>query len=266
MADADTVTYLYAVCRADSPEPPAVPSAPPLRLVRDGGLAAIVASVPADAFGTRGLEARLNDLEQLEALARAHNAVVDAVHARTTVLPMRLATVHLDDARTAGVLRAGAEDFGRLLDWLEGHEELGVKVYATPQPAPSGQASGTAGADAAGDESPGRAYLRRRQARRRSHQDAYRTAGEVAARLPQAVSALARARAAHRPQQGELASRVGENIANEAYLVARDDVAEFRAAVASLAAGVPGAQVEVTGPWAPYSFTAHPRTEEASAS
>jgi hypothetical protein len=56
---------------------------------------------------------------------------------------------------------------------------------------------------------------------------------------------------------------VGENIANEAYLVARADVAEFRAAVASLAADTPGVRVEVTGPWAPYSFTARPETEGA---
>ncbi|MCF3962758.1 GvpL/GvpF family gas vesicle protein, partial [Streptomyces fuscigenes] len=118
------------------------------------------------------------------------------------------------------------------------------------------------GADAAA-ESPGRAYLRRRQAQRRSHRDAYRAAGDVAARLPEAVSHLARARARHRPQQGELASRVGENVANEAYLVARSDLDGFRAAVAALADGVAGVRVEVTGPWAPYSFTTHPDTERA---
>ncbi|MBP0461856.1 GvpL/GvpF family gas vesicle protein, partial [Streptomyces montanisoli] len=190
---ADTVSYLYAVCRADAPEPaggqPPAGAGGRLRLVREGGLAGVVASVPADEFGTRGLEARLNDLDQLEALARAHNAVVDAAHARATVLPMRLATVYLDDARVAEVLRAGAEDFGQLLDWLDGHEELGVKVYAVapakPQEAP---AAGTP--EAEGATSPGRAYLRRRQAQRSSHRDAYRAAGEVAARLPEAVSAL----------------------------------------------------------------------------
>ncbi|MBP0456833.1 GvpL/GvpF family gas vesicle protein, partial [Streptomyces montanisoli] len=78
-------------------------------------------------------------------------------------------------------------------------------------------------------------------------------------------------RAAHRPQQGELAARAGgdgeragrggENIANEAYLVARGDLDAFRAAVASLADGVQGVRVEVTGPWAPYSFTARPSTQ-----
>ncbi|MEW2544238.1 GvpL/GvpF family gas vesicle protein [Streptomyces sp. NPDC047002] len=267
---AGTVSYLYAVCRADvaaAPPVAGVPAGPgdgpaPLRLVREGTLAAVVSSVPADAYSTEGLEASLGDLERLEALARAHNAVVDAVHARATVLPMRLATVYLDDARVAEVLREGAEDFGRLLDRLEGHDELGVKVYATP----ADRARGAAPREeppAPEGSSPGRAYLRRRQAQRRSHRDAHRAAGEAAARLPEAVAELARGRAVHRPQQADAAKGAGENIANEAYLVARSDRTAFRAAVAALADGVPGVRVEVTGPWAPYSFTSPGAGQEA---
>lgn len=263
--DTGTVSYVYAVCRAEIPDPPPVhEGVAPLRLVRDAGLAAVVASAPAADFGTRALEARLDVLEELEALARVHHAVVDAVHARTAVLPMRLATVYRDDARVAEALRAHAGDFRRLLKRLAGHEELGVKVYAAPPPPePVQDAVRPPGGD--GGDSPGRAYLRRRQARRHSRRDAVRGAGEVAARLPGAVSGLARGRAVHRPQQGPLASGPGENIANEAYLVARSDLAEFREAVAALARGVPGVLIEVTGPWAPYSFTAHPGPEGAAA-
>lgn len=255
-----TVLYLYAVCRADgAPDTVDVPGAAGARprLVTEGGLAAVVASLPADEYGAGAFEARLQDLERLEGLARSHNAVVDAFHARTTVLPMRLATVYLDDTRVADVLRERAAEFVELLDRLDERVELGVKVYAIPSadiPAVAPGAHGEGTYVPAGGESPGRAYLRRRQARRRRHRDAYRTAGEVAARLPVAAAPLARARVAHRPHQGELAAHTGENIANEAYLVARSDVADFRRAMEVLAAGVPGVHVEVTGPWAPYSF------------
>jgi hypothetical protein len=259
MGDPGTVSYIYAVCRADgAPETADVRGVDgaPLRLVTEGPLAAVAASLPADDFGARGLEARLEDLDQLERLARSHNEVVDALHARTTVLPMRLATVYLDDARVAQVLQERAESFGQLLDRLEGQVEMGVKVYATPLPRMAAATSTWGGEPQNSPEgqSPGRAYLRRRQAERRRSRDAHRTAGEVAARLPQAAAPLARARAAHRPQQGELASRVGENIANEAYLVARSDVIGFRGTLEGLADGAPGVNVEVTGPWAPYSF------------
>jgi hypothetical protein len=76
----------------------------------------------------------------------------------------------------------------------------------------------------------------------------------VAAEVAGRAAALARDRVVHRPQQGELATSAGENIANEAYLVAADRVADFRTAVGAVADGVPGVRVELTGPWAPYSF------------
>ncbi|MFI6350709.1 GvpL/GvpF family gas vesicle protein [Streptomyces sp. NPDC050560] len=261
--DTATVSYAYGICRASAPAPPPTvpgdPRGPALRLVRQGDVAAVVASVPAREFESGALEGRLNDLEELAALARAHHAVVDALHARATVLPLRLATVYHDDARVAEALRDGAEDFGRLLDWLDGHEELGVKVYTAPQ---DGEAPAADPPDPAGPrESPGRAYLRKRQELRRGRRDADRAAGAVAARLPSAVAGLARGRAVHRPQSGALASGPGENVANEAYLVDRRALGAFRDAVAGLAEGARGVRVEVTGPWAPYSFTAPEGTE-----
>ncbi|WP_187357029.1 GvpL/GvpF family gas vesicle protein, partial [Actinomadura sp. CNU-125] len=51
----------------------------------------------------------------------------------------------------------------------------------------------------------------------------------------------------------------GRNITNDAYLVPMDATDEFAAAVRESARDLPGVRVEVTGPWAPYSF-ATPRT------
>ncbi|MFF2183901.1 GvpL/GvpF family gas vesicle protein [Streptomyces sp. NPDC058155] len=230
-----------------------------LRTVRAGDLVALVSSVPHDAFGTDGLRAQMEDIKQLEVLARAHHRVVEAAYESATVLPMRLATVYLDDARVTEMLVERAVEFGDLLSRLEGHVELGVKVYADPREA--AKASTAAAATAAGGPavtSPGRAYLRQRSAQRRNHRDAYQAAGAVAAEVPARVGAMVRARLAHRPQQGDLAPGAGENIANDAYLVEATRVAEFHAALAGLADDVPGVRVEITGPWAPYSFATPP--------
>ncbi|MFJ1748363.1 GvpL/GvpF family gas vesicle protein [Streptomyces sp. NPDC088116] len=252
------VSYVYAIGRSDTllrTEAPRLTGlgGGDLRTVCDGGLAALVSSVPADEFGTEGMKAQMEDLERLEMIARSHHAVVEAACGATTALPMRLATVYLDDTRVAAMLQEGGQRFGELLARLEGHVEMGVKVYADPR----ATAVTTRPAPAATDrqESPGRAYLRRRREQRRGHQDAYRAAGSVAAQVPGRVGALVRARVAHRPQQGELASGAGENIANEAYLVPVGHVDAFRAALNGLTAdGASGVRVEVTGPWAPYSF------------
>ncbi|QBJ93486.1 gas vesicle synthesis protein [Streptomyces seoulensis] len=212
------------------------------------GLTALVSTVPADRFAEEHLPRQLEDLERLEAIARAHHAVVDAAFATATVLPMRLATVYHDRARVAAMLDEQHPYFEELLRTLDGHVELGLKVYAEPK------AAAPAGGPEPADASPGRAYLQRRRAERRRAQDTYGAARESAERAAEVASALASARAVHRPQQGEWSGGRGENVSNEAYLVPRQDVERFRAELGAVASDVPGVTIEVTGPWAPYSF------------
>lgn len=212
------------------------------------GLTALVSAVPADRFGEEHLAPQLEDLERLEAIARAHHAVVDTAFATATVLPMRLATVYRDQERVAAMLDEQHPCFEELLRTLDGHVELGLKVYAEPRAASAAQEPEPAGA------SPGRAYLQRRRAERRLAQDTYGAARETAEQAARLASALASARAVHRPQQGEWSAGRGENVANEAYLVPRPDVDRFRTELGALAQDTPGVTIEVTGPWAPYSF------------
>ncbi|MGW8554726.1 GvpL/GvpF family gas vesicle protein [Streptomyces tubercidicus] len=263
-------SYVYAIGRAGRGLDAMAPRLTGLRdghvrTVAAGGLAALVSSVPAGAFSAEGMKAQLENLTELEEIARTHHTVVEAAHAGATVLPMRLATVYLDDARVRAMLRERGAEFDALLSRLEGHAELGVKVYADPRAAAADPRPAAEGPDrAAPPVSPGRAYLQQRRARRQIQRDAYRAAGALADEVRGRATGLARDRVTHCPQQGELASGAGENIANEAYLVPVDRLREFHRALAGLADGVPGVRIEVTGPWAPYSF-ATPPAESRSA-
>lgn len=249
------MSYVYAVGRA-GPALDGLAARLPgvdgrqLRPVGGGGLCALVSPVPADTFSERGLTAQMEDLDRLEAVARAHHAVVDAAFAETSVLPMRLATVYLDDTRVADMLVRQRSEFQELLGRLEGHVELGVKVYADPRTA---TATAPAAAAPSGGGA-GRAYLRQRQAQQRDSQDVYRAASDLAARAARLADGVAASRAVHRPQQGQLAARAGVNVANEAYLVPREHLARLHRDLSALAEGAPGVSIEVTGPWAPYSF------------
>ncbi|MGW6513327.1 GvpL/GvpF family gas vesicle protein [Streptomyces niveus] len=264
-ATATPMSYVYAVGGPGDALDSALPGRTgthggSLRTVRAGNLVALVSSVPGDAFDTEGLRAQMEDIQQLEVLARTHHRVVEAAYRHATVLPMRLATVYLDDTRVTEMLVERALEFADLLSRLEGHVELGVKVYADPREAATASTAATT-AMAPGESeatTPGRAYLRQRRAQHRNHRDAYRAAGVVAAEVPHRVGALVRARLAHRPQQGDLAPGAGENVANDAYLVEATRVSDFHAALAGLADEVPGVRVEITGPWAPYSFATPP--------
>ncbi|APE19856.1 MULTISPECIES: GvpL/GvpF family gas vesicle protein [Streptomyces] len=260
--NAPSTAYVYGVGRDDGSLAGVVGTASGVdghgvRLVAAGGLVALVSAVPEAAFDEAALQRRLEDLDLLEELARAHHAVVDAAFARAVVLPFRLATVYRDEDRVAEVLGGHRERFTELLGWLDGHVELGVKVHADPESAAS--LAGTApqepggAAPAAGS---GRAYLRQRMQRRRGTEDLYRAAGAVADEAAGVARQLARAAVVHRAQQGGLSGRQGVNIANHAYLVSADGEARFREEVEAVARSVPGVRVEVTGPWAPYSFAA----------
>lgn len=261
------VTYLYGVAEAAPALDDAVRdlrgvAGAPVRVLAREDLAAVVSSVPAADFEERPLAAHLEDLDWLEAVARAHHGVVDAVAACVTVLPLRLATIYRDDEGVRAMLLAGGAAFRSRLSRLAGHVEWGVKVYAEPSAAAAPSAGGAGGdSGEASPLSPGRAYLRGRRQERSARDEAHRAAAEAARRIHEAARAHAADHVRHRVQQGPLARGSSENVSNDAYLVpsARSDA--FLAAVREAAGGGVPVRAEITGPWAPYSFATGAATE-----
>ncbi|MFD0884437.1 GvpL/GvpF family gas vesicle protein, partial [Streptosporangium algeriense] len=74
-----------------------------------------------------------------------------------------------------------------------------------------------------------------------------------AERVDAALSAVAVASRRHRPQDPELSGRTEWMVLNGAYLVDDDLADEFAATLDALRGR--GLDLELTGPWAPYSFT-----------
>ncbi|WP_405009241.1 GvpL/GvpF family gas vesicle protein [Kitasatospora sp. NBC_01539] len=248
------LVYAYAVARRTEGLQQAVAAivgvaSSPVELVpptRGHDPVAITGPVPAGDFGEDALRTHLEELPWLETLARVHHTVVEAVARHTTVLPLRLATVYLDDERVRSMLDERQDMFLARLAELAGRVEWGVKLYlddAALQPASTPD-----------DISPGRAYLLHRRAEQHHRQDAYEVARTAVERVDAAAGPHAVDRVRHRVQQGELAAGPGTNVANDAYLVPEDHAAAFRADVLRSADGLPGVRVVITGPWAPYSF------------
>ncbi|ANP56680.1 hypothetical protein J2Z21_009148 [Streptomyces griseochromogenes] len=260
----DLLTYAYAVVRAagglqEAAAPLRGVADAPVGLVTDTGvvqLGLVVSHVPAQDFREDALKRHLEDLEWLEAVARAHHGVIEALAERTTVLPLRLATVYLDDQRAREVLSAGRTVFAERLARLSEHVEWGVKIYVEPSEVPA------APAVPAADLTPGRAYLRNRRQQQSVRDTVYQAAQKAAERVETAGRKHAADRVRHRVQQGFLAeaagSAAGENVVNDAYLVPLNRCDDFLADVTRAADGLDGVRVEATGPWAPYSFAMPP--------
>ncbi|MFF3328113.1 GvpL/GvpF family gas vesicle protein [Streptomyces sp. NPDC002888] len=245
--------YVYAVCRPlGAPlqaELTGVVGAP-ARMLPHHGLIAVVSHVPERDFAEKPLHAHLEDLDWLSDTARAHQGVIDALTVVTTPLPLRLGTVFRDDSGVRVMIEAREDEFRRTLDRLEGRVEWGVKVYAEPEPEQTEQPAEKAAS--------GRDYLRQRRRHVRANEDMWQKAEEFATRLHEKLSAYAEDSKLHAPQNAALSGVSGRNVLNAAYLVPRRDSEEFVELVDrtkdDTRAEASGMRVELTGPWAAYSF------------
>ncbi|WP_405087451.1 GvpL/GvpF family gas vesicle protein [Microbispora sp. NBC_01389] len=232
-----------------------------VRPVARGGLVAHVSDVPLDEFGEEPLRRHLEDLDWVEAVARAHHAVVEALAEAGPAAPVRLVTVYTGEDQVRALLDRRHDDFAEILAHVAGRREWGVKAYLrreTAQPAttpPERSAPSPARASSAEPEGggPGAAYLRRRKESLRGREDLWRAAAERAEGLHAALERLAVASRRHRPQDPRLSGRSESMLLNGAYLVDPAREEEFAAVVAAHCGGF--LDVEITGPWAPYSFT-----------
>ncbi len=252
--------WVYAVCDDIATERlgrlPGVGGGP-VRTICARGLTALVGDVPLAEFGESALRRNLEDLPWLEATARAHHHVIDEFGQRGPLVPMRLATVYADDAGVVAMLDERAADFRAALSRTSAHQEWGVKAYAAQPPErvlPARPATG-------GSSGAGTSYLRQRRddlsARQRVRHDAMASAEMIHARL----SGLASETRLHAPQAPQLTGRRAQMILNAAYLLDDTRSDEFAAAVAALAQEHQAVQLELTGPWPPYSFAGLPEED-----
>ncbi|WP_336051848.1 GvpL/GvpF family gas vesicle protein [Streptomyces sp. CA2R101] len=260
-----TATYVFAVCRQLDPAVlgglAGLAEGFPVRGLRCGPLTAVVQHVPAAEFSEDAWQQRLSDRAELERCARAHHEVVTAAAVCGPTAPLALATLYRGDERARQALEADADRFTAVLARIEDHAEWGVKVYlptssptSSPTPAATAPAPPLPHGGGRAPRGAGRAYLERKrglhQAREDRHDRALRTAEDIDAALSRLATAARRLRP-HSPEMTGEKHRL--QILNATYLVTSVCEQRLRDAVAGLRHRT-GAEVELSGPWVPYSF------------
>ncbi|MEU8958018.1 GvpL/GvpF family gas vesicle protein [Streptomyces sp. NPDC048518] len=262
---ADTTTAPHAVCvfavrRGRGPDLPPELSGHegggPLRLIPVSALWAVVQDVPADTYSEESLHGRLSEPATLERCVRAHHAVVTAFAARGAAVPLPLATLFHSQERARTALLAHAPRFERGLARIAGRAEWAVKVNLLATSAPSPEPTTAATPASAPGPATGRAYLTRLRDRGQAREQRRERAVQAAELLDRAVLSLADATVRRRPHSAEVTGRDRAQIMNAAYLVPEGRDAELLALVEQLRAApeFQGSEVEITGPWVPYSF------------
>jgi hypothetical protein len=233
----------------------------PVRTATAAGLTVLVSDVDLAEFGEVALRRNLEDLDWLEGVARAHHEVIAVASRMFPALPTRLATVYSSDESMAAVLDGRREELLAAMRRVGGRVEWGVKAYAVPesrQPEAVRQepaAEGGAPADAGG-RGAGLAYLKRRKEQLSARAESQRSAAAGAHEVHGHLASHAAEARLHPPQSPQLRGDRRPMMLNAAYLVDEDDGTGFASEVAAVADTHPELDLNLTGPWPPYSFTA----------
>jgi len=223
----------------------------PVAALPHGDIAALVSRVPAAGFARGELERRLEDLDTLDVLARAHDGVLEAALEDGDVVPFAMCTMFETPAAILAMLGAEADRLSRALERVRGMAEWGVKGYAEPaEPAMS----------AAGASS-GTEYLTRLRAQQERVAAGDRALESAVAEAHAELTLLAADAVLERPQDRRLSGRDAEMLFNASYLVPRDGTVAFASLVQALSDrhASRGLEFELTGPWPPYHFVTEPQ-------
>jgi hypothetical protein len=243
----ETLLWAYGVVPsvARVPEAPGIAGRPVERIAH-GRLAAFVTAVPEERFTGAALQERLEDLDELEALARGHETVLEAALRDGDLVPFRMCTIYRSPDSVRHMLATEAARLERALARLHGRAEWGVKAFARPAAAVGSGARPASGAE----------YLARRRAEREAAEHADGAIAETVAGVHARLAAGASAAVLGTPQDRRLSGRDDEMVLNASYLVEHERTADFAGLVDAL--GRDGLTLELTGPWPAYHFVIEP--------
>lgn len=248
-----TGRYLYAITQGMDPAVVEGRNAlgdAPLRLIDHEGLQGVVSDVPLDEYDEEALRRNLEDLGWVEKVARTHDEVVRLVAATTTVVPLRLVTIFRDDTGVVSALGEWHDEIAATLSRVRGRREWSVKGYVRPtDPMPAHDQT-----RAPSEAGSGAAYLARKRALAQDRQRADLEASELAEALHIGLAGHAVAARVLPAQDPQLTGRTERMILNGAYLVADDEESSFLAGIEQVRSRYPTVELDVAGPWAPYSF------------
>jgi Gas vesicle synthesis protein GvpL/GvpF len=261
--DEGELIWVYCVLGASAPQPddlPGIDERFPVERVEAAGLAALLSRVPRSEFAAEPLRENLNRLDWLERVARAHEAILEAVLARATIVPLRLCTLYETEDGVRRMLQQEQRTLSDALDALVGRDEWGVKLFVDGDKL---EDEARATSDEAARltrelerQSTGGAYMLQRRLERHLREVASSLASAVAADMQHSLEALGIDVVMRPPQNRELSQHEGEMLANAACLVDVAGLERLRRLAAETEERYEtlGARVELSGPWPPYNF------------
>jgi len=257
-----TCLYLYGIVPAAPLELSAVKGVEggcDVSLVGFENLACAVSPVPLSEYGEQGMTAHAQELDWIAPRALRHQDVVQRLRQAGPVIPLKFGALCSTREKVREMLQKHHQPLLGLLERLRGREEWGVRVYADPDLASRVLEGADPGACAINQglslASEGEAYfLRKRKQQlvsRQQDQFVSELGDEIYQRLLGCVADGRKSRFGDAsPQTARL------TVLKAAFLVDEQEAAQFQSAIGQLEADYRdyGVTIELSGPWAPYSF------------
>ena len=258
----DSVLYVYGIVRDDFD----VSSAPaglddtPVALIKSGRAAALVSRLPQSHYGADVVERESGDVTWLSPRAMAHDRVLTWAQAHGGVIPLPMFSLWGSDDALTGSLEEQASDLSRIFKRVTGADEFGFRVHRRDavmlESIDDLDANIAKLRREARAASPGQRYLLESKLAEEGKQAVRAASQRMAKQIFEELRGVARD-AISRPLVPDV-GRVPDAtlVLNAAFLVDRDQLDEFRAAVGSRMREYQprGLHFDFTGPWPPYNF------------
>jgi len=224
------------------------------------GFYVVVKMVPESEFSEENLKKNLSDISWVDTNARSHIGIIGLLMEYSTVIPFRFGTIYNTREGLKEFVRDYSESLMGNFERIEGCEEWAVKIYCNRK-ALSEQIDDLS-IEASDLEkqimasSPGKAFLLRRKKTDLIENEVNRLTKTYGQEFYDEINKLCEASALNNLLPKELTGRDDMMILNVAFLVRKNKVDEFSAAIKSLKLKYNelGFDIELTGPWPPFSF------------
>lgn len=260
-------TYLYCLAPADAAGlfsdqvVPGLPDGGEVRGIVCGRLAAVVGSVPADTYNEESLQDLVQDPRWLEGRVTGHEQVIRGVMEKYPVIPMKFGTIFHSAHRVCMMIAGREEYFEKMLGYVSGREEWGLKAYCQPGLLRRYVEKNSGRAREAMEKleamGAGAAYLARKRTDSLLDEEVEKTAASLMDQVHHDLAQMAVEARTNRLLGPEVTGRLEKMSLNAVYLLDCDAVSRFREKVEGLGASHEhmGIEYVLTGPWPPYNFT-----------
>jgi len=268
--------YVYAVLPwcAEVPVTAGIEGGHPTVFIPEGPIMAAASPVSLAAFDSEPLRRNMEDPRWLTEKVCQHEAIVEAVMARSPVLPMKFCTIFRSPGAVRRMLREHAIQLQEALEFVRDKEEWGVKGFAhrgclreaairlDPQLCEMAEELARAARD-----TPGRAFFLKRRMNDLTEQRRIGREADLVERAAEALQGSVVQLVRNPPLRGWGIGRAGpvsatsghsteDLVLNLACLVVTQGVQTFLAEVRrwNEAVGDQGLRLVASGPWPPYNF------------